>query len=233
MAQLIAAHNGHGIALAADSKAISFDSEGNPIDLVVDRLLPLGDRVAILAGGAAQTVDMARSLQSFIRSEGLRDIEDIHTVAVPYLNSEYERFMRKECQTLHLDPLLYAYFILAGYTERDPDRPTRAYFLWTKKKLPQLDSGEITYAFTAPRRIGLEARLARLCQNGATAHELLELIGASVEKLAMDQDEIGGPFTLAAITTEGLRIANYMGPVADTGGDAESSRNHSAWSEAA
>jgi hypothetical protein len=233
MAQLIAAHNYHGIVLAADSRAVHFDSEGNLVHLTVNRLLPLGDRAAILAGGAAQTVDMARSLQAFVSDEGLTDIEDIYTAALPYLSGEYERFMRKECRTLYLDPLLYAYFILAGYTDHDLDRPTRLYFLWTKRRLPRLDGDEVSHAFTVPRRIGLEAKLARLTQAGATSEEILDQVRTALHKLEEGQDDIGGPFVFATITAEGLRIADFLGVMAPVAGHDEHKRKPGLWPQAA
>lgn len=233
MAQLIAAHNSHGIVLAADSKGIHFDSEGSPVYLSVNRLLPLGARAAILAGGAAQTVDLARSLQTFVTDEGLTDIEDIYAAALPYLGGEYARFMRKECQTLHLDPLLFAYFILGGYTDRDLERPTRLYFLWTKKRLPQLDGEEITNAFTVPRRIGLEVKLAQLCQTRATSQEILDQIKNTMDKLQKDQEEIGGPFVFATITAEGLRIADFLGMMTGAAGYEQAQGKPAAWPRAA
>ena len=233
MAQLIAAQNDNGIVLAADSEAIEFDLDGNPVYLRVNRLLPLGDRAAILAGGAAHTVGMARSLQAFVSGEGLTDIEDIYSAALPYLGGEYERFMRKECQTLHLDPLLYTYFILAGYTDREPGRPTRLYLLWNKKRLPQLDGDEITRAFAVPRRIGLEAKLARLAETGATAEEILDEVRAALNKLEATQEEIGGPFVFATLTADGLHIADFMGVTTPAAGRNEANAQPEAWSQAA
>jgi hypothetical protein len=233
MAQLIAAQNDKGIVLAADSKAIEFDLDGNPVYSTVNRLLPLGDRAAILAGGAAHTVGMARSLQAFVSGEGLTDIEDIYRAAIPYLGGEYERFMRKECETLHLDPLLYTYFILAGYTDRDPGRPTRLYLLWNKKRLPQLDGDEITRAFAVPRRIGLEVRLARLAETGATSEELLDEVRGALNKLEGSQEEVGGPFVFATLTAEGLYIADFMGVTTPAAVRDETKEQPEEWSQAA
>lgn len=233
MAQIIAAQNDNGIVLATDSKAIEFDLDGNPVYHTVNRLLPLAERAAILAGGGAHTMDMARSLQAFVSGEGLTDIEDIHRAAIPYLGGEYERFMRKECQTLHLDPLLYTYFILAGYTDQDPGRPMRLYFLWNKKKLPQLDSDEITRAFTVPRRIGLEATLARLAETGATVDEILSEIRGALNKLEGSQEEIGGPFVYATLTADGLHIADFMEVTAPAAVRDETEGPFDEWSKAA
>lgn len=233
MAQLIAAQNDNGIVLAADSKAIEFDLDGNPNYRTVNRLLPLGERAAILAGGGAHTVEMTRSLQAFVSGEGLTDIEDIYHAAIPYLGGEYERFMRKECETLHLDPLLYTYFILAGYTDRDPGRPSRLYFLWNKKKLPQLDGDEITNVFAAPRRIILETKLARLAQSGAKPEEILDEIRSALNKLDKGQEEIGGPFVYATLTVDGLHLADFMEVGGPDEGHHASRGNPEAWSRAA
>jgi hypothetical protein len=233
MAQLIAAQNDNGIVLAADSKAIEFDLDGNPVYSTVNRLLPLGDHAAILAGGATHTVGMARSLQAFVSGEGLTDVEDIYKAAIPYLGGEYERFMRKECETLHLDPLLHTYFILAGYTDRDPGRPARLYLLWNKKRLPQLDGDEITWAFAVPRRIGLEAKLARLAETGASTEAILDEVRSALNKLEATEEEIGGPFVFATLTADGLHIADFMGVTTPTTGFDEANAEPEVWSRAA
>jgi hypothetical protein len=233
MAQLIAARNNNGIVLAADSKAIEFDLDGNPVYRTVNRMLPLGERAAILAGGGAHTVDMATSLRAFVSGEGLTDVVDIYKAAVPYLGGEYERFMRKECETLHLDPLLYTYFILAGYTDRDPGQSTRLYFLWNKKKLPQLDGDEIAEAFAVPRRMGLEATLGRLALSGAAPEELLDAVRGALNELAGSEEEIGGPFVFATLTADGLHLADFVSVADSVVERGETQREPEAWTQAA
>ena len=208
MSQIVACQNANGIVLAADGKAVDFDPQGEMIDLEVDRLIQLSRQTAVLAGGAADGVQMCHALENFIREERLEDIQDIYGAAVPFLGTEFERFMRKRCETLPIDPIHHVYFILAGYTDRDTHHPYRSFLLWTKRKLPQLDSDEISIAYAVPRVMGLEYKLSRLCGENADLNRLLSEIKKSMEGLAKTQDEIGPPFSYAFITADGFQRAD-------------------------
>ncbi len=205
MSQLIACQNANGIVLAADSKAAFFDPSGKMSYLKVERLVPLSQHTAILTGGAAEGAKICQALQMFIADEELNDIQDIYGAALPFLATEYEKFMRKECEILPIDPIHHVYFILAGYTMRDPQRPFRLYLIWTKKKLPQLDGDEISFSYTAPRIMGLEYRLNKLCQENGPLDHLLSEIKKGMEEMARTQEEVGPPFSYAFITGEGYR----------------------------
>ncbi len=205
MSQLIACQNSHGIVLAADGKAIDFDPHGKMIELKVDRLVQISQHTAILTGGAADGVDMCHALRNFLKEEGLDDIQEVYGASLPFLSTEFERFMRKRCEILPVDPIHHVYFVLAGHTAKDPQRPYRLYLLWTKKKLPQLDGDEISFAYTAPRIMGLEYRLNQLCKENTSLDQLLSEIKKGMEKLAKTQEEIGPPFSYAFITKEGFR----------------------------
>jgi 20S proteasome alpha/beta subunit len=204
MSQLIACRNSHGIVLAGDSKTLAFDSNGKLIEVETERLVQLSERVAILAGGAAEGVEMGDALKGFIAEEGLRDVQDIYTAAVPFLASEYEKFMRKKCEILPVDPLHHVHFILAGYSEANEEKP-RMYLLWTKKKLPQLDGDEIGLSYTVPRRMGLEYKLNQLCKENAPLEEIVKRVRESIERLGREQEEVGPPFVYALITKEGFK----------------------------
>ena len=104
-----------------------------------------------------------------------------------------------------MGPFHYVHFVLAGYTPKDAQHPFRLYLLWTKKKLPRLDGDEISFAYTAPRIIGLEYRLNQLCKEDAPLDQILPEIKKRMEKVGETQEEIGPPFHYAFITTEGLR----------------------------
>ena len=112
--------------------------------------------------------------------------------------------MMKICELAPIDPIHQVSFILAGKTEKDLDRPFRLYLLWTKKKLPRLDGDEISFAFSIPRRVGLEYQLNKLCK----AKESLENILGKVKK-GMDHlkelGEISFPITYATISKDGYR----------------------------
>ena len=208
MSQLVACRNAHGIVLAADSLALELDAKGNMVVVKAERLLALGDHAAVLTGGAPEGTGMCRSLKRFIAEEALHNVEDIYRAGLPFLASEYELLMRKKCHVLPVDPLHHVHFIFAGVSSQDSPQPYRMYLLWTKKSLPQLDGDEIGLAYTVPRRMGLEYTLGQLCKENKPLEELLVLVRKHMEKLGQEQDEVGPPFTYAAITSEGVRVVD-------------------------
>jgi hypothetical protein len=206
MSQLIACKNANGIVLATDGMALDFDTQGNMRHAEVKPLIQLGADSAILAGGVTDSIEICHSLQAFLQEENISDIEDIYTAALPFLNSEYESYMRKECEFLPVDPVHHVYFILAGYSRKDQRSPLKLYLLWTKKKLPQIDGDEIGTAYSIPRRMGLEYGLGQLSRDNAPLEDILERIQSNLEKLAhKESDEVAPPFYYARITGEGFR----------------------------
>jgi 20S proteasome alpha/beta subunit len=205
MSQLIVCQNVHGIVLATDGKAIDFDPTGKMIELKVDRLVQLTKQTAILTGGAADGAEMCHALRNFLQEEKLEDIQEVYGASLPFLSTEFDRFMRKRCEILPVDPIHHVYFVLAGYTAKDPERPFRLYLFWTKKKLPQLDGDEISFAYTAPRIMGLEYKLNQLAKENAPLDQILSEMKKGMEKVAKTQEEIGPPFSYAFITRQGFR----------------------------
>jgi len=207
MSQIIVAQNVHGIVLAAENRAIQLDEMGKEIQLQVKRLLPLSPHCALVTAGAAEGVEMGHELQQFIRGEKLDDVQDLYGASLAFLSTEYERFMRKKCELLPVDPIHQVSFILAGKTEKDPTMPFRLYFLWTKKKLPQLDGDEISHAFSLPRRMGLEFQLNKMCKENASLKEVEAKAREGMERLK-EKGEIGPALSFAMITQEGFQSLN-------------------------
>jgi hypothetical protein len=183
MSQIIAAQNVHGIILAAENRALQLDEEGKEITLQVNRLIPLTSHCALLTAGAAEGTEMGIALKQFIQGEGLNDVQDLYGAATAFLSTEYERFMRKKCELLPVDPIHQISFVLAGRTERDQAMPFRLYFLWTRKKLPRSDGDEISYAFSLPRGMGLEFQLNKMCKENASLREVLKKMVEGMERL--------------------------------------------------
>lgn len=205
MSLLIACKNRNGVVMASDSKAIDINTEGNIQEMSIRRLYPLGDKAALITGGAAAGKYMAEALQKFIADENLTDIDSIYHAALPFLASEYEQFMRKTCEVTPLDPVHQVHFILGGQTGNDPGQPFRLYFLWTKRKLPQLDGDEIQSAFAVPRLFRLEHRLNQLCKENVDLNQILGEVHAGMQKQAEIQEEISGPFDYVVIDKNGIR----------------------------
>jgi len=204
MAQILAAQNSHGIVLAAENMAVQLDDTGKEIPFLMNRLLPLTSHAALMTAGAAEGMEMGNALKLFIEGEKLNDVQELYGATLAFLSTEYERFMRKKCEMLPIDPIHQVSFILAGRTEKDTARSFRLYFLWTKKKLPQLDGDEISHAFSIPRRMGLEFRLNALCKENAPLREILDRMKEGIEKLK-GQGEIRFPVSYALMTQEGYQ----------------------------
>lgn len=207
MSQIVVAKTRDGIILAAENRGVQLDPDGEEISLQLKRIVPLTSQGALVAAGAAEGVEMGMALGRFLKDEGLHDVLDLYGASLAFLSTEYERFMRKRCELLPVDPLHHVSFVLAGRTEKDPSDPFRLYYLWTKKKLPRLDGDEITYAFSLPRRMGLEFQLNRLAKEGASLGALIEKIQEALERLRT-QGEILAPISLSTITSEGYQSLN-------------------------
>jgi hypothetical protein len=205
MSQIIVAQNVHGIVLAAENRAVQLDEKGKEISLQVNRLLPLSSHCALLTAGAAEGVEMGNALKQFVQGEKLNDVQELYGAAIAFLSTEYDRFMRKKCEMLPVDPIHQVSFILAGKTEKDQVMPFRLYFLWTKKKLPQLDGDEISNAFSLPRRMGLEFQLNKMCKENASLKEIAEKTREGMDRLR-EKGEIDSPLSYATITREGFQL---------------------------
>jgi hypothetical protein len=205
MSQLIACKTRDGIVFGADGKAVDVDANGNLIELKVERLHQLSEHSAILNGGPAAGEDMCHALRSFVDSENLRQIDEIYQAALPFLATEYERYMRKACEAPPIDPLHQVTFILGGYTQGAPNNPFRLYLIWTKRRLPLLDSDQIGSAFTVPRVIKLEHRLHKLATAEAEIDAVMSEVRKGLEILTEKDDEISEPLSYAFITRKGFK----------------------------
>ncbi len=205
MSQLFACKTNISIVLAADSKAIDVDTNGNLIELGIDRLHQLSQYSAILTGGAAAGETMCHALKHFVASENLLYIDEIYRAALPLLSTEYERFMRRTCETQPIDPIHQVTFVLAGYTPHSARNPLRMYLLWTKKKLPMLDSDEISTVFSVPRIIKAEHRLHQMVEKGAGLDGIMTEVRREMETAAATQEEVAEPLCFAWINEDGFK----------------------------
>ncbi|MHC1743716.1 MAG: hypothetical protein AB9873_11875 [Syntrophobacteraceae bacterium] len=205
MSQLVACRSASGVVFGTDSKAIHYMPSGDHGEMEIERLVRLSDRAVIVAGGAAETVGMCQSLQRFVKEENLEGVDEIYRAALPFLSSEYERFMRKTCEMIPLDPIRHVYFVLGGQTSGDGKDPFRLYLIWPRKKLPQLDGEEISTAYTVPRRMSLELALDELGKSNAAPGEALKAIREGMDRLAR-LEEVERPFRFASVDGSGVTL---------------------------
>jgi hypothetical protein len=205
MSQLIACKTSSGLVFGADSKAVDVDSNGNLIELKVDRLHQLSEFAAIMNAGTAAGEHMCQALKHFIQEENLSYIDEIHQAALAFLATEYEKFMRKTCEVRPIDPIHQVTFILGGYAARDTAEPFKLYLLWTKRRLPLLDIDEIGTSFTVPRIIRLEHRLHHLVRQQSDLDKVVTEVRREMEIRAEKDDEVSEPLHFAVIQQSGFR----------------------------
>lgn len=206
MSQLIACKYSEGIIMGADSKAVDVDNNCNLIELKVDRLHQISQYTAIMNGGAVAGEAMCHALKNFVGEENLDYIDEIHQAALPFMATEYDRFMRKTCQKQPIDPTHQLTFILGGYTPHQEENPFQLHLLWTKRKLPLLDSDEIGAGFTVPRIIKLEHRLNQLGHQKAGLDKVATEVRRGLEKRAEEDAEVSAPLHYALIHEGGFRF---------------------------
>jgi hypothetical protein len=205
MSQLIACKTSSGLVFGADSKAVDVDSNGNLIELKVDRLHQLSEFAAIMNAGTAAGEHMCQALKHFIQEENLTYIDEIHQAALAFLATEYEKFMRKTCEVRPIDPIHQVTFILGGYAVRETVEPFKLYLLWTKRRLPLLDIDEIGTGFTVPRIIRLEHRLHHLARQQSDLDKVVTEVRREMEIRAEKDDEVSEPLHFAVIQQSGFR----------------------------
>jgi len=105
MAQMIASQNVNGIVLAAENMALQLDDTGKEISFLMNRLLPLTSHAALMTAGAAEGVEMGKALKIFIEGEKVNDVQELYGATLAFLSTEYERFMRRKCEILPIDPI--------------------------------------------------------------------------------------------------------------------------------
>ncbi len=205
MSQLIACKTSHGLVFGADSKAVDVDTNGNLIELKVERMHQLSEFTAIMNAGAAYGEHMCRALKQFIHEENLTYIDEIHQAALAFLSTEYEKFMRKTCEIHPIDPIHQVTFILGGYAGEKAEEPFKHFLLWTKRRLPLLDIDEIGASFTVPRIIRLEHRLHQLAYHKADLDKAVTEVRKGLEIRAEKDDEVSAPLQFAVIQKTGFR----------------------------
>ena len=205
MSQLIACKTPHGLVFGADSKAVDVDANGNLIELKVERIHQLSEYTMILTGGTAAGEHVCQALKRFVQEENLNYIDEVYKAAMPFLATEYEKFMRKTCEIQPIDPIHQVTFILGGYAGDRAEIPFQLHLLWTKRKLPLLDSDEIGSAFTVPRILRLEHRLHQLAAQEADLDKVVSEVRRGMEIQAEKDDEVSAPLHYAIIQRTGFR----------------------------
>ncbi|MCX5892189.1 MAG: hypothetical protein NTW80_04320 [Deltaproteobacteria bacterium] len=204
MTQALAGYNEHGIVLATDSRASRFDAAGRAEYFAVKKLLPLGRHAAILSGGAGVSVALAQALGREIgHRRGLDYLDDMADFALNYLSQGYQQHLERHGP--EPEGFRRIYFILAGYAADRPPPGFSLYLLGSEENelpLRNIPTGNLV---VMPRNLGMEMRLFKALNQGATPEELLAISKEFLEKMAAAKEEVGPPNYFASITAAGYR----------------------------
>jgi hypothetical protein len=204
MTQALAGFNGNGLILATDSRATRFDAAGRAEYFSVKKLLPLGSHAAILSGGAGVSVALAQALRREIGARrGLDHLEDMADFALNFLSRGYQLHLQRHGP--EPEGFRRLYFILAGYAADKPPPGFSLFLLGSEENELPLRNITTGNPVVMPRNLGLEMRLFKALNQGATLEKLLDLSKSFLEKMAASQAEVGAPFYFATITAAGYR----------------------------
>ncbi len=203
MGQLIAGAAADGVLLAVDSRAVFFEPFGEERFITLDRLLPLTSHVVLASAGAIEAHDLCRDFAAFAKEEGLTDLNALIEAAIPFFASRYDELLRKMCEKAPPDPIVNMYLVLAGYAAG----AGHLFVIWDRPQPPKIEYNQVTDVFSLPRRMGLEFKLNQLIKEKAPLAKLVETAKSGMEKLAGQDEYVGGPFHYVTITKDGIARA--------------------------
>jgi hypothetical protein len=204
MGQLIACAAPEGVLVASDSKALFFEPHGEERSITLDRLVPVTSHAVLASAGNWEAADICKDFVSFVKTEGLTEMDDLINAAIPFFTSRYDEILRKMCETMPPDPVINMYLLLAGYSKKTPDHPGHLFIIWDRPQPPKIEYNRVTDIFTLPRRMGLEFKLNELLKKKAPLAQIAEAAKAGMEKQASQDQTIGPPFRYVTITAQGI-----------------------------
>lgn len=203
MSQLIAVRTGEGIALAADRRVEVHD--GLSVSArAAQKLLPLGECGALASGGAAVGIAITHKLSLEFSARGRVPFEEMEARVLSVYQAEYAAFVERGKDWFAQNPQAHrrACFLLGGWDE--DGHPQASFWASDDHTMPltQIPFGAV---LSMPRRLGLEAALARACAQGEGLNALYERIAAGFKRIEDAGEPVGGPYDVALLSRDGTR----------------------------
>ncbi len=203
MGQLIACAASEGVLVAADSRAVMFEPYGEERLITMDRVIPLTSHVVLASAGAIEAHDLCKDFATFAKDEGLTDLNALMEAAIPFFTARYDEILRKMCEKVPPDPIINMYMVMAGLAAD----VGHLFVIWDRPQPPKIEYNKVTDVFTLPRRMGLEVKLSQLVKTMAPMSELVKVAKAGMEKLAGQDEYIGGPYQYVIVNKAGISRA--------------------------
>ncbi|MGA7577966.1 MAG: hypothetical protein ACLQUW_01515 [Desulfobaccales bacterium] len=203
MGQLIAVAAPDGVLVAADSRAVVFEPDGEEHFITLDRIVAVTPQALLASAGAIEAHDLCKDFAAFAREEGLADLNALIEAAIPFFSGRYDEVLRRLCEKAPPDPIVNLYLVLAGYSATGGELCV----IWDRAQPPKIEYNRVTKVFTLPRRLGLEFTLNRLLKEKAPISGLVAAARAGMEKLAAQDEYLGSPYRYVTITGAGISEA--------------------------
>jgi hypothetical protein len=205
MSQLVALKTTEHMIIASDRRVEIRDGD-NARASHHRKLFALGANAAITSVGAAIGIAISKKLSASIRQTISLTFKDLESFVLQVFQEEYDNFISRGTAWFADNPEAHrrasfalgakdpdGLFSLAFYVSEDHDQPFR--------KAPLLDASVVM-----PRRLGLEAKLARETECSSSLHNLKEITLQSLQQIEALDLAVGSPFDFALFDKSGMRI---------------------------
>ncbi len=207
MSQLIACNTPRCLLLAADRR-VETRGDGSSQIYTAQKLFPLGAHAAVATSGAAVGIDASRELARSLAHSAPRTFDDLDTYSLHVFNQRYNTFKEqgKAWFETHPEAIRLSYILLGGTHDGKADGERMFRFHGSESHEDAYSHIPTVDVLTAPRRIGLEARLAHAARADADADSLREIILAGLRLVEEKEGSVCGPYDIAIFDDQGRRF---------------------------
>lgn len=206
MSQILGYRSPAGIAIAVDSRAVSYPAETEAHYQSIQKLFVLTPYVVILTAGAGYGILASGKFQVHVSRHPWWGFKEIRGQALPFLRAEIDRFGREGGKLPSQTELDRVYFVLAGFVPQHPADPFHLELLGAEHGSELLHAIQTGPVVAVPRRMGIEYRLSNLHATGKGLDEAEQLCENCLFKLAEQTGEVGPPFHFVRITAGGITV---------------------------
>lgn len=202
VSQLIACQWQGGLVMAADRR-VETQRNGVSGAHAVRKLFPLGPTAAVATSGAAVGIWISRVLSRLFRQRSAMPLEELESYSLAVFQKEYDQFVQQGERWFAAHPEAHrrSYVLLGG---RDDGGDYRFRLHASEEHGDRYRPLGATRVLTAPRRLGLESRLARAADTAPPDAEALRgLVLAGLRQVAARDAAVAPPFDVVTLTAAG------------------------------
>ena len=191
MTQVLFYRSPAGIAIAVDSRAVSYPTQAEIQYQTIQKIFVLTRHVVLVTAGAGYGVLLSGKFQAHVARHPWWDFQEIKRHALPFLRAEIDHLQKTAAQPLSHADFERVYFVLAGFVPQQAADPFQMELLGSEHDSDLLHTIQTGPVLAVPRRVGMEYQLNNLSVAGKGLDEAEELSEGYLLKLAVpDNDRI-------------------------------------------